>query len=159
VDHALEPFSCRCIRALIPTSGRTHALHLARPVHTSRSDRLPRREPVRQDSLSVYTPVPTAWVSLEYRDFRCRENGPTLATIRLSRKWGTRLWWYGQMWATQPIDARYQLFLSVEGKGSCGFRYLKNHPAEAVERKPKPTRTMTVIRTPTANVIMLPLWS
>src|SRR5438309_7300974 len=61
--------------------------------------------------------------------------------------------------ATQPVDARYQLFLSGEGKVSCGFRYLKNHPAEAVERKPKPTRRMTVIRTPTANIAMLPPWS
>jgi hypothetical protein len=54
--------------------------------------------------------------------------------------------------------ARYQLFLS-EGKGSWGFRYLKNHPFEAVATKPKPARTMTVTRTPTANVIMLPPWS
>jgi hypothetical protein len=61
--------------------------------------------------------------------------------------------------ATQPVDARYQLFLSGEGTVSCGFRYLKNHPAEAVERKPKPTRRITVIKTPTANVIMLPPWS
>jgi hypothetical protein len=71
----------------------------------------------------------------------------------------TQLWRYFEMWATQAVDARYQLFLSGEGKVSCGFRYLKNHPAEAVERKPKPTRRITVIRTPTANVIMLPPWS
>jgi len=83
---------------------------------------------------------------------------PTLTTIRPSRR-GTRSWWYGQIRATQPVDARYQLFLSDEGKVSCGFRYLKNHPAEAVERKPKPTRRITVIRTPIANVIMLPPWS
>src|SRR5271154_6400795 len=61
---------------------------------------------------------------------------PTLATMRLSRRWGTRLWWCGQMWATRTVDARYQLFLSGEGKVSCGFR-LKNHPAEAGARKPK----------------------
>jgi hypothetical protein len=82
-------------------------------------------------------------------------SGRTLCEARNGlRRWGLR----GQIRATQPIDARYQLFLS-EGKGSCGFRYLKNHPFEAVERKPKPARTITVIRTPTANVIMLPPWS
>jgi hypothetical protein len=59
----------------------------------------------------------------------------------------------------QPVEARYQLFLSGEGEVSCGFRYLKNHPFEAVERKPKPMRRITVIRTPIANVIMLPPWS
>jgi hypothetical protein len=61
--------------------------------------------------------------------------------------------------SAQLVEARYQLCLSCEGKGSCGFRYLKNHPAEAVERKPKPTRRITVIRIPTVNVIMLPPWS
>lgn len=71
-------------------------------------------------------------------------------------KMGTRLWWFGQMCATRR---RYRLFLSGEGKVSSGFRYLKNHPAEAVARKPKPTRRMTVIRTPAVNVIMLPPWS
>ena len=60
---------------------------------------------------------------------------------------------------TQPADARYQLFSSGEGKVSCGSRYLKNHPAEAVARKPKPARRITVIRIPTANVIMVPPWS
>ena len=59
----------------------------------------------------------------------------------------------------QLANARYQLFLSVEGKVSSGFRYLKNHPFEAVERKPNPTRTMTVTRIPIANIIMLPPWS
>src|ERR1700733_9053461 len=54
---------------------------------------------------------------------------------------------------------RYQLFLSDVGKVSCGFRYWKNHPADAVATKPKPTRRTTVIRTPKANVIMLPPWS
>jgi hypothetical protein len=29
--------------------------------------------------------------SLEYRDFRSRENGPTLATIKPSRRWGTQI--------------------------------------------------------------------
>jgi hypothetical protein len=77
----------------------------------------------------------------------------------LPRRSGSQLWWFGQMRATQPVDARYQLFLSVDVKVSCGFRYLKNHPFEAVETKPKPARTITVIRTPTANVIMLPPWS
>jgi len=80
----------------------------------------------------------------ESQDFCCREDG------------ATRLWWFGQMCATRP---RYQLFLSGEGKVSSGFRYLKNHPAEAVERKPKPTRRITVTTTPTVNVIMLPPWS
>jgi hypothetical protein len=81
-----------------------------------------------------------------------------LAIIFSGMAW-TKRWRAGaQIKATLPVDARYQLFLS-EGKGSCGFRYLKNHPAEAVERKPKPTRRITVIRTPTANVIMLPPWS
>jgi hypothetical protein len=56
----------------------------------------------------------------------------------------------------QPVEARYQLFLSGDGEVSWGFRYLKNHPFEAVERKPKAARRMTVIRTPMANVIMLP---
>jgi pimeloyl-ACP methyl ester carboxylesterase len=27
---------------------------------------------------------------------------PGLSTMRPSRRWGTRWWWYGQMWATQP---------------------------------------------------------
>jgi hypothetical protein len=29
---------------------------------------------------------------------------PTLATMKPSRRWGTRLWWYGQMWATRPTN-------------------------------------------------------
>ena len=55
-------------------------------------------------------------------------------------------------------DARYQLFLSGEGEGSFGFGYLKKYPTQAVERKPKPTRIITVTRTPRTNVIMLPPW-
>ena len=50
-------------------------------------------------------------------------------------------------------------FLSRDANVSCYFRYLKNHPFEAVARKPKPTRRITVIRTPKNNVIMLPPWS
>jgi hypothetical protein len=53
---------------------------------------------------------------------------------------------------------RISLF-SGEADVSSYFRYLKNHPFEAVERNPKPTRRMTVIRTPAANIIMLPPWS
>jgi hypothetical protein len=59
----------------------------------------------------------------------------------------------------QPDEALYQWFLSGEGKVSCGFRYLKNHPAEAVMKKPKPKRRITATRIPRAIVSMLPPWS
>src|ERR1700679_3074787 len=64
----------------------------------------------------------------------------------------------GCLWS-QPVHLRYQLFLSGEGKVSCGFRYLKNHPAEAVMKKPKPKRRITAARIPRAIVSMLPPWS
>ncbi len=35
------------------------------------------------------------------RDFRCRENDQTLVAIKPRRRWGTRSWWHGQMWATR----------------------------------------------------------
>jgi len=81
---------------------------------------------------------------------------PHISDDKTDAKMGHRLWRLGQMWATCPtqtVDARYQLFLS-EGKGSWGFRDWKNHPAEAVARKPKPARRTTVIRTPAADVII-----
>jgi hypothetical protein len=28
----------------------------------------------------------------------------TLSTMKASRRWGTRLWWFGRMWATRPVS-------------------------------------------------------
>jgi hypothetical protein len=41
---------------------------------------------------------------LRVSGFSLPRKWPTLATIRLSRRWGTRLWWFGQMWATRPEE-------------------------------------------------------
>src|SRR3989442_306429 len=38
---------------------------------------------------------------------------PTLSTMKPSRRWGTRLWWYGQMLAIRPLEDNLKMVPAV----------------------------------------------